>query len=350
MRFRRGAARSDLRHAGIDRHGMLRTRAPGDHGGDFTGVEDDLVVETGPGVACEPAPHPHRPLEQRALRRITPPAQIAEGRLIRGDERGHRRELRGHVAEGHPRFHVERAYRASCVLHGTPPSARRTIASQDMEREIFGGHPGGEPPLDRDAHRAGSLDAKCACGERVLGFGRTDTPSEGAHRTLGAGVAVRTDHSRARQDKTEFRRDHMDDALQRVAHIEDTDACGLGCRAGLEDERRTARHPRRIAATGRGVDDVVHGAEDPRRVENGATRLRQTLECDRTGALVQEYAVYRDQRRPVAELADDMWVPDLFEQAARLHGHHSTPPGGPLSGRVAASAEQPQRSSLNGAD
>ena len=253
------------------------------------------MVETGRRIARERAPHRHRLLEQCALRRIASPAQIAEGRLIRGDERGHRRELRGHVAEGHPRLHVERAYRATCVLHGTPPTARRTMSRQDMEREIFGGHPGGEPPLDRDAHRAGPLDAQCACGERVLGFGRTDTPCEGAHRTLGAGVAIWTDHGRARQDKTEFRRDHMDDPLQRVAHIEDTNACGLGRRTGLEDEGRTSRHPSGIAATGRGVDDVVHGAEDPRRVENGTTRLRQTLEGDRTGTLVQEYAVYRNQ-------------------------------------------------------
>jgi hypothetical protein len=106
------------------------------------------------------------------------------------------------------------------------------------------------------------------------------------------------------------------DALLRVAHVEQPDAGLERGLASLDDEGLAPGHPRVVAAAGKGIDDVVHRAEHPARIEHPSAAGAQALQGDGAGPLVQERAVDRYQRGPVAEVAHDVQVPELVEQCS----------------------------------
>ena len=74
------------RDGAVQRHDLLRTGAPGDHGGDIGGVDRQLHVEAGVCVAAQVGPMRQRLLPCGAGGREGTAGQIVEGRLVRGDD------------------------------------------------------------------------------------------------------------------------------------------------------------------------------------------------------------------------------------------------------------------------
>ena len=101
----------------------------------------------------------------------------------------------------------------------------------------------------------------------------------------------------------------MDDALIRVADIEQSDAGSGTGGAGFGDEGGAAGHRRHIAAAGKGIDDMVHRRKGPRRIGNGAPGGGEAGERRSAGAFVEEDAVDGDDRRAAGRLRDGVAIP-----------------------------------------
>ena len=158
----------------------------------------------------------------------------------------------------------------------------------------------------------------------MLGLGGTDPPGEGTDRSLRARMAVGTHDREAGQGQPEFRRDDVHDALVAIGDVEQADAGRLGGGARAGDELSAPGHQRVVRSARPGIDDVIDRAEDTRRRLHAAAALLQALERDRSRALMQENPVDRDPGRSAAR-GDDMRVPDLLEQRARLRLATSQP-------------------------
>ena len=72
-----------------------------------------------------------------------------------------------------------------------------------------------------------------------------------------------------------------------------------------------------IAATGAGIDDMIHHRKDPRRIGDGPPGLLHRPQRRRAGTFMQENAVDRDQGMTAAKIGNAMGIPDFGEQ--RLH-------------------------------
>jgi hypothetical protein len=89
----------------------------------------------------------------------------------------------------------------------------------------------------------------------------------------------------------------VNDALQRITNIEKPNAGGPSRLSGFGDERRTARQEGVVPSARAGVNNVIHGAKNPRGIEDRTPGLGEAFKGDGAGALMQEYAVDRDQCR-----------------------------------------------------
>ena len=321
--------RHTRQHTGADRHIVVRSGcggsggdglrgrgAPAQHRRDRSGVEAQFGIEDRVVIAGEGSPRRQRSVPRCALRSVGAPAQPVEHRVVGRDHRGHRTELGCHVAQCQPRLDVHRAHRRACILDRHAAPANGPERREQCQRKVLGGHPHRKLPVDGDAHRARPRHPQRPRRQRVLGLRRTDPPRQRAERTLRAGVTVGTDDRRAGQGETEFGGDDVDDALCRVADIENADPrrrAGLAgcCQKSLAAGHQRPRSPRR------GVDDMVDHREHPGGIGHRSPGLRQRLQRDRPHALVKEDAVDGDQRLAVAKVGDDMRVPQLGEQRLR---------------------------------
>ena len=128
-------------------------------------------------------------------------------------------------------------------------------------------------------------------------------------------MTVRTDNGQARKDDPLFGRDDMDNPLTRIADVEHGDAFGPRRFARLQNESSPARHQGVVAPPRQGVDNMIHGAEDPGRIGDRPPRRTQALERDPARALMQKHPVNGDQGPAAGILLDQMLTPDLVEKS-----------------------------------
>ena len=313
MCLSRTAGRAGVRHTARDGHRLLWARTPGHHRCEFAHIEGDLAIELGTLVTAERAPLLERLVPHRPERGAVSTLQILEGLLVRSDEPGHRRELRCHIAQRQSCLDLERANRTARKFDRIAVTADGAVLANQDQRHVLGGDPWGQHTLEVHPQGARSGHAQGPGSEGVLRLGRADAPREGAQSPLGAGVTVWADDRGARQHDAELRRDHMDDALQRIANIEQAYPGLTRGLPGFEDELRTPWHQGRIAPPRQGVDDVIHGTEHPTGVEQGPPAVAQALQGHRPRPLVQEDAIDRDQGHAAAEVADHMRIPKVVE-------------------------------------
>ena len=136
---------------------------------------------------------------------------------------------------------------------------------------------------------------------------------------MRARVGVTADDGHAGLGQPQLRPDHVDDPLGRVPDAVDRDA-ELGT-VGIEladlggghlvDDRQPAVR-RRHRMVGRG-----HRLARPPDAETARPEARERL---RTGHLVDEVEVHREDGRGARILGDDVVVPDLLDDGARF-GH-----------------------------
>jgi hypothetical protein len=146
--------------------------------------------------------------------------QIGERGLVGRDQTGAGTHLYAEVAQRHAPFHRQRA-------HGRPgifdDMAGRRVHPQPREQEqhhVLGLDIRGQPAIDRDPHVARTALAHGLGRQHVLDLGRPDAERQRAERAVRGGMAVSADDRHARLRAALFGRNHMDDAVARIAHRE----------------------------------------------------------------------------------------------------------------------------------
>ena len=138
------------------------------------------------------------------------------------DQPGARARLDRHVANGHPPFHRQSADRRARIFDHMASAAGCADLADDREHDILGADPLAEHAIDGDPHILGLVLDQGLGGKNMLEG--ADAMRERAKGAMRRGMAIAADDRRARQRKTLFGADHMNDALAKVVLIEIFDA------------------------------------------------------------------------------------------------------------------------------
>jgi hypothetical protein len=182
----------------------------------------------------------------------------------------------------------------------------------------------GERAVHLDEHVLGLLLDQRLGGEHMLDLRSADAVRQRPEGAMGRGVAVAADHGHARQGRTLFRSDDMNNAVTDVVHLEFSDAVlvaivveGLHLqtrnRVGNGSDTALALRGRRyVVVRGRDV-----GINAPR-LAPGQTQAFKGL---RRGHFVNDVTVDVDQRRPIVALFDQVRIPKFVVK--RFANHHT---------------------------
>src|SRR5208283_4147773 len=176
-----------------------------------------------------------------------------------------------------------------------------------------------QSPSYIDLHCLRSLLGKALRGKHVLHFRRSNSEGERSKGAVCAGMAVAAHDGHPGLSQTQFRPDHVHDALIRRIHVEEPDGefpavvlqrGNLLSRDGIGN-RSSPRLRRNV---------VVHGSYRPRRLPHFSSRRPQTVEGLRRSHLMNQMQIDIKDWRPASGLSHQMSLPDLLEQCA-LRGH-----------------------------
>ncbi len=154
-------------------------------------------------------------------------------------------------------------------------------------------------------------------GQHMDHLGGADAEGDGAHAAVGAGVAVAAHQQGARQGNALLRSHDMDDALAGLAEIEQLYAPALGLVAHVIEPLRVGLQ-RFVGASGLGRDDVVERGKGEIGIAHPVARILDRLQ-PAAAAVMHEVAADVQERVAVAQIGDDVAIPDLVEQG--LTGH-----------------------------
>ena len=260
--------------------------------------------KTAPSSVGSASPVLDRRVPVGALRSVRAALEVGERGLVRGDEPGPRSRLDGHVADGQPAFHRQRADRLAAVLDDVALAAAGADLRDDREDQVLGGDAVGQRALDVDRHRL-RLDLRQRLGrEHVLDLAGADAERERAEGAVRRRVRVAADDRHARLGQPELRADDVHDALAGVAHRVQPDAelggvlaQRLELRAGDRVGHRAARtlDRRSRADAGSRRDVVVLGRDREVGPPDLAAGGAQAVEGLRAGDLVHEVQVDEEQ-------------------------------------------------------
>ena len=192
--------------------------------------------------------------------------------------------------------------------------------SDQIEHEVLRRDPGVQRPLDPQFERLRLGLPQRLRGEHVLHLARADAEGERPQGAVRGGVAVAADDRHARLGDSQFRADHVHDALIGITQIEQAHAELEAVVAERVDLLLRDRIGDRKPPVGRG-DVVVGCGEGGIRPPHAAAGQSQPLEGLRAGHFVDEVPVDVEQRQFAGRGADDVGVPDLVEQRAGRGGH-----------------------------
>ena len=161
--------------------------------------------------------------------------------------------------------------------------------------------------------------------QHVLDLRGADAVGERAERAVGRGVAVAAHERGAGQREALLGADDVDDALPLVELVVIFEPEELGVLGQIGDLRRALRIGIGLAAVG-GRHVVVDHQQRLLGRAHLAAGQPQSLERLRARHLVHEMAVDVDQAGAVGLLVDQVVVPDLVVEGARL-GHRARPVG-----------------------
>ena len=199
--------------------------------------------------------------------------------------------------------------------------------TDDVEDDVLGRHALGEFTVDGDGHPPRAALRQCLRGEHVFDLARADTERQGAECTVGGGVAVAAHHGHPRQGAALLGCDHVDDALQRIAHRE-VDDPELG---GVLTEHLHLAGGDQIGdrlVDVRGGNVVVFGGHREVGAAHGAAAEAEPVEGLRTGDFVHQMQVDVEQVGLVGCFVHEVALPDLLGQGLLGQGlrfrHHDS--------------------------
>ena len=173
--------------------------------------------------------------------------------------------------------------------------------------------------VDRDAHAARTLLHEGLGRQHVDDLARADAPGERPERAVRAGVTVAAKHQRARQGQAQLRTDHVDDAVAGLVDVEQPDPALAAAVAQTRDEI-VGPAMLRAGSCRRRRNHVIGRREGQLGTVDRQAAAFQFGESRRPAEVVQQVAVDMQQGRAVAEVDDDVAVPQFVEQRPGLRG------------------------------
>ena len=186
--------------------------------------------------------------------------------------------------------------------------------------------PDGRLAVDVDRHRLGTILGKGLGGEDVLDLGGADAEGERPERAVGRGVGVAANDEHPWLGDSLFGSDDVDDAGTRIIEAEEGYAELLAVSNQGVDLNLRHRVGDSQMAVG-GWHAVVDGGEGEVGPPNRPAVQSQRVECLGGGDLVNQMEVRVEQVGFALDRANQMLVPDLFEERLRRHRRARLPGG-----------------------
>ena len=182
-----------------------------------------------------------------------------------------------------------------------------------MEDDVLGINARAKLAIHIDAANLHLAERHGLRGQNVAHLGGADTEGDGAKSTVSGGVAVATGNRGAGLGDALLRSDNVNDALLAAGKAEIGDAEVLGVLVEFLDHRLGERiGKRRDLAVGR--DDVIDGGEGAVGIGHFKIQITQHAKGLRAGDLMDEMRVNEELCLAIVEGADDVRVPDFFEE------------------------------------
>ena len=292
---------------------MLGAGAPGDLRRHLAHVDRVLAIELGVGIGGQRAPVRDGAVPHRVLGREVAAGEIVEGDVVGRHHAGARAHLDREIADREPSFDRQAPDRRAGIFDGMAGAGRRADIADQVQDHVLGRHALGDPALEMHAEALGLALDHGLGGERMHQLRGADAEGERAHAAMGAGVAVAADQGRAGQGERQLGPDDVHDAVAVLAEVEQADAV-LGRGGAHVADQRLAGRKGLLGAARRRRDGMVGRAVDQPRLGRRIAFLDGFLQGARTGQVVQQQTVDMQQHEAVAEIGDDVAVPDLVEQ------------------------------------
>src|SRR6185437_15193496 len=251
------------------------------------------------------------------LRSVSPALDVFEGGLVRRHEPGSGAGFDCHVAHRHAAFHRHRPEGAAAIFDDMAGAARGADLADDRQDNVLRADPGAERAVDLDKHVLGVRLNEGLGRQHMLDLGGADPEGERTQGAMRRGVAIAADNCHAGLRQAHYRADDVDNALidavdRNIGHAELDDVAlqriDLQLRFRLVDAG--------LAVAGR---DVVVGNGDRRiRPPHLAAGELQPFEGLRGRHLMAEVKIDIEEMGALARRGDDMAVPNLVAQGARL--------------------------------
>ena len=121
--------------------------------------------------------------------------EVSLGHIVYGEDAVLGTGFDGHVADAQAVVHRQAGNARAGELHGFVQCAVHTDHADDVQDQVLAGDAGAELALEHELDGRGHLKPCHAGGHAGSHIGGADTGGEGTQCTIGAGVAVRTDHA-----------------------------------------------------------------------------------------------------------------------------------------------------------
>ena len=143
--------------------------------------------------------------------------EVAAGHIVHREDAVLGTGFDGHVADAQAVVHRQAGNARAGELHGFVQRTVHTDHADDVQDQVLAGDAGAELALEHELDGRGHLEPCHAGGHAGSHIGGADTGGEGTQCTIGAGVAVRTDHAVACGHDAFFRQQSVLNA--HLAHI-----------------------------------------------------------------------------------------------------------------------------------
>ena len=310
----------------VDGDALAGIDAPGHGRRDVGGGEVDDVVVMAAGLARERPPALHGFVPGRAFRRVRPPLEIGEGRLVRVHIACARAAFDGHVAHGHAFFHREAVEHIAAVFVGEARAAVHAQRADDVENDVLRINARTQVAVDVDPANLQLAQRHGLRREHIAHLACADAERDRAERAVRARVRIAAGDGRARLRDALLGADHVHDALLARRAIEKRDPKLRAILAqfihhGLR-ERIAIRFDHLV-----GRDNVVHRRERALRKRHLQAEIAQHAEGLRARDLVDQMRADDQLGLAVGQFAHRVGVPDFLEER---FGHEKGPQGSRL--------------------
>ena len=186
--------------------------------------------------------------------------------------------------------------------------------ADEMQDDVLAAQALRQSSIQADTHGPGTaLYTGLGC-QNVQQFALPDAPGQGSERAVSTRVAVADGHRQTGQHKPQLRRHHMHDPMPRFSDLEMRDADSPG--VFPQRDHMGIAQLKGVVATRVGTDRMIGRREAQFRVSRRQPTIRQAPKCAAV-EIGQDVAIDVQQREALAQVLDDMALPDFFKQGAR---------------------------------